>query len=202
MLLYGAGCITEDRIELDWRESWSGSVLVEMLPTTSKGMSRERELDVARGDGEDRSVPTWSILVKRSSYTEVGRMRPELDKSFREGLMRHEGVSSFRGVENTSKEADDLAAFEVTSSTVRARERAAFEGGKSLLSSLEACDRTAEEPVVGGVEDGRRIRYATSVREEALEDACAGSGFITEIPVELGDSGEAIIGAGVVRGFE
>ena len=116
--------------------------------------------------------------------------------------MRHEGVSSFRGVENTSKEADDLAAFEGTSFTVRARERAAFEGGKSLLSPLEACDRTAAELVVDGVEDGRRIRYATSVREEALEDALAGSGFITEIPVELGDNGEAIIGAGVVRGFE
>ena len=128
-------------------------------------------------------------------------MRPELGQSFREGLMRHEVDSSFRGVENTSREVDDLVAFEGTSFTVRARERAAFEGGKSLLPSLEASDRTAE-PIVCGVEGGRRIRYATSVREGALEDARAGSGFITEIPVELGDNGEAIIGAGVVRGFE
>lgn len=82
-------------------------------------------------------------------------MRPELDKSFREGLMRHEGDSSFRGVENTSKEVDDLAAFEGTSFTVRARERATFKDGKSLLPSPEASDRTVAEPVVGGVEDGR-----------------------------------------------
>ena len=182
-------------------ESWSVSALVEMLPTALKGTSREREVGGARGDGEDCSVPTGSILVKRSSYTEVGRMRPELDKSFREGLIRHEGDSSFGGVENTSKEADDLAASEGTSFTVRARERAAFEGGESPLPSPKARDGTTAGPVVGGVEDGRRIRYATSVREEALEDAGTGSGFITEMPVELGDNGEAIIGAGVVRGF-
>lgn len=128
-------------------------------------------------------------------------MRPDLDRSFREGLMRHEGDSSFRGVENTSKVVDGLAALEGTSFTVRARERATFKGGRSLVSSLTASERTVAEPVVAGVEDGRRIRYATSVRE-VLEDGRAWSGLITEIPVELGDNGEAIIGAGVVRGFE
>ena len=91
----------------------------------------------------------------RSSYTDVGRMRGAWDKSFREELIRHEGDSSFRGVENTSKE-EDLAAFKGTSFTVRARERAAFEeDGKSLGLLLEASDRTVAELVVAGVDEGR-----------------------------------------------
>lgn len=48
----------EDVIELDWRESWGASALVEMLPTALEGVSGERELDVARGEGEDCSIPT------------------------------------------------------------------------------------------------------------------------------------------------
>lgn len=50
--------MAEDVIELERRESWSASALVESSPTTSKGLSRERERDVARGEGEDRSIPT------------------------------------------------------------------------------------------------------------------------------------------------
>ncbi len=129
-------------------------------------------------------------------------MRPEVDKSFREGLMRQEGDSSFNGVENTSKDADDLvAAFEGTSSTVRARERATVKEGESLLLSPDAAGRMVAGIEVCRVEDGRRIRCGTSVSELASEDGDTGSGLITVIPVEFGDNGEATIGAGVVRGL-
>jgi hypothetical protein len=85
-----------------------------------------------RGEEEDCSELTWPGFVIRSSYTEVGRMRRELGRSFREGLVRHGGDKSCLEV------ADDSVALEGTSSTVWARERAGVDvGGESILRSLE-----------------------------------------------------------------
>jgi hypothetical protein len=49
-----------------------------------------------------------------------------------------------------------------------------------------------------GVDGGRRIRCAVPAGNEASTDARGGSGFITLTPVAFGDSGDAIIGAGIV----
>lgn len=121
-------------------------------------------------------------------------MRRELGKTFREGLMRHGGDSSCWAV------ADDPAAIEGTSSTVRARERADIGADcKSALRSSRTASGLETELIKGdGVEGGRRIRYAVSVGEEDLTDVGGGSGFITVTPVALGDNGDAIIGAGIV----
>jgi hypothetical protein len=102
-----------------------------------------------------------------------------------------------------SNGADDPAIFGKTSSTVRARERAGIGVvDDSLLLSPETAvwPRTAvtEEE---DVEEGRRIRRAVSEWEESLIEACGGSGFVTVRPVALGDKGDAIIGAGIVRRF-
>jgi hypothetical protein len=121
-------------------------------------------------------------------------MRRELGNTFREGLMRHGGDSSCRAV------ADDTAAIEGTSSTVRARERAdnGADCESGLRSSRAASGLEIELIEEVGVEGGRRIRYAVSVGEEDLTDGRGGSGFITVTPVALGDNGDAIIGAGIV----
>jgi len=121
-------------------------------------------------------------------------MRRELGRSFREGLMRHGGDSSCRAI------ADDPAAFEGTTSTVRARERAGIGAGcESILSSSRTASGPETELIEGdGVEGGRRIRYEVSVGEEEFTDVSGGSGFVTVIPVALGDKGDAIIGAGIV----
>lgn len=121
-------------------------------------------------------------------------MRRDGGWSFRAGLMRHGGGASRSEVE------DDSAAFEDMSSTVRARKRAGIgEGCESILLSLETADRRGTETVEGdGAEGGRRIRYKVSAGGEAFTDACGGSGFVTVTPVELGDNGDAIIGAGIV----
>lgn len=85
--------------------------------------------------GEDKAFcgSEWPALVNKSSYTDVGRMRRELGRLLREGLMRHEGSSSCWAI------AGEPAAFEGTSSTVRARERAVVGARcESILRSSEA----------------------------------------------------------------
>ena len=117
-------------------------------------------------------------------------MRRELGSPFRGGLTRHGGDSSCRV-------ADDPAAFEGTSSTVRARERARVVG-ESIRRSARTASGPETELIEGdSLEGGRRIRYAVSVSDEALTDVRGGSGFVTVTPVALGDKGDAIIGAGI-----
>lgn len=123
-------------------------------------------------------------------------MRRELDK------LRHEGDSSCRDIEDVSNGADDPAIFGKTSSTVRARERPGIGVvDDSLLLSPEIAvwPRTAVTEEEEGVEEGRRIRRPVSEGEESLAEVCGGSGFVTVTPVALGDKGDAIIGAGIVR---
>jgi|SRR5712672_2212190 len=119
-------------------------------------------------------------------------MRRELGRSFREGLMRHGGDSSCLGV------AGDPAAFERASSTVRARERAGIGADcESILGSSTTTAVLRTELMEEDLEGGKRIRYAAST-EEALADTRGGSGLVTVTPVELGDNGDATIGAGIV----
>ena len=129
-----------DRLDCD------GSTWGNTFPTPVKGRSRGRD--------EDCSELARPKFVNRSSYAEVGRMRRDGGRSFREGLMRHGGDASCPEVE------DDPVAFEDMSSTVRARKRACTgEGCESILLSSETADRRVTETVEGdGVEGGRRIR--------------------------------------------
>jgi hypothetical protein len=128
-------------------------------------------------------------------------MRPGLDRPFWEGLVRHASDSSCREIEDTSKDADGPAALGKTSSTVRERERAGIGvvGESLLLSPENGVGSRTDVMEEDGVEDGRRIRYAVSAENEALIEARGGSGFVTVTPVALGDNGDAIIGAGIVR---
>ena len=130
----------------------NASIWGNTFPTPLKGRSRGREADGVRGE-EDCSE-LWREFVNRSSYTEVGRMRRELGRSFREGLVRHGGDKSCRGI------AGDSVGLEGTSSTVWARERGGVGAGcVSILLSLEAAawleTETMEE---AGLEGGRWIR--------------------------------------------